>query len=102
VLRGELKRRVRLQAAAVRLSVWSTTYEGPNTSFSIVDENHGTVNFTGGLAPGASTYFSLKGPPSVTETISVASVAACLGSREAPWPESRLWMRNWLAASGRV
>jgi hypothetical protein len=48
-----------------------TSYEGPNTSFSIVDENDGTVNFTGGLAPGASTYFSLEGPPSVSGGISV-------------------------------
>jgi hypothetical protein len=42
-----------------------TGYEGPNTSFSGIssDENTGTVNFTGGLAAGASAYFSLEGPP---------------------------------------
>ncbi len=39
----------------------STQYEGPNTSFSIVDPSHGTVNFAGGLASGASAYFSLEG-----------------------------------------
>jgi len=39
----------------------STRYEGPNTSFSIVDSSHGTVIFTNGLASGASTYFSLEG-----------------------------------------
>jgi hypothetical protein len=38
-----------------------TTYEGPNTSFSVTDENNGSVLFTNGLAPGASTYFSLEG-----------------------------------------
>jgi hypothetical protein len=39
-----------------------TTYEGPNTSFSGIspDETTGTVNFTGGLAPGGSGYFSLE------------------------------------------
>ena len=48
-----------------------TSYEGPNTSFSIADENNGTVNFTGGLAPGASAYFSLEQPPSITGEITV-------------------------------
>ena len=48
-----------------------TGYEGPNTTFSIVDENNGTVNFTGGLAAGASAYFSLEEPPSVTGQIEV-------------------------------
>jgi RHS repeat-associated protein len=39
-----------------------TGYEGPNTTFSDVsaDQTSGTVNFTGGLAPGASAYFSLE------------------------------------------
>lgn len=38
-----------------------TSYEGPNTSFSITDDNDGSVSFPQGLAPGASTYFSLEG-----------------------------------------
>jgi PKD repeat protein len=38
-----------------------TTYEGPGISFTIADPNNGTVNFAGGLAPGASAYFSLEG-----------------------------------------
>jgi hypothetical protein len=43
----------------------STGYEGPNTSFSIVDADNGTVNFLpSGLAPGETAYFSLEGPPS--------------------------------------
>jgi hypothetical protein len=39
-----------------------TTYEGPNTSFSNIspDTTTGTVNFTGGLAAGATAYFSLE------------------------------------------
>jgi hypothetical protein len=37
-------------------------YEGPNNTFTVVDSNHGTVNFTGsGLQPGATTYFGLEG-----------------------------------------
>ncbi|MHB1241411.1 MAG: PEP-CTERM sorting domain-containing protein [Gammaproteobacteria bacterium] len=43
-----------------------TGYEGPNTSFSGINtaKTTGTVNFTGGLANGASAYFSLEGSPS--------------------------------------
>lgn len=37
-----------------------TTYEGPNTTFTIVDPDNGSVNFTGGLAAGATAYFSLE------------------------------------------
>ena len=41
----------------------TTGYEGPNTSFSNIslDLLSGDVNFTGGLAAGASAYFSLEG-----------------------------------------
>jgi len=39
----------------------STGYEGPNTTFTIIDNNTGAVNFPTPLAPGASTYFSLEG-----------------------------------------
>jgi hypothetical protein len=38
-----------------------TTYEGPGVSFSVASSTSGVVNFIGGLAPGASTYFSLEG-----------------------------------------
>jgi hypothetical protein len=40
----------------------TTGYEGPNTSFSNIsaDLNNGTVNFTGGLAPGGHVFFSLE------------------------------------------
>jgi hypothetical protein len=41
-------------------------YGGPLGSFIITDstfgQEAGTVNFAGGIAPGASTYFSLEGP----------------------------------------
>ncbi|MEQ1948745.1 MAG: hypothetical protein ABL995_16265 [Bryobacteraceae bacterium] len=39
-----------------------TGYEGPTTTFSNIsqDEKTGQVNFTGGLANGAATYFSLE------------------------------------------
>jgi hypothetical protein len=40
----------------------STGYEGPGVSFTAIsaDQRSGTVNFAGGLAPGASTYLSLE------------------------------------------
>jgi RHS repeat-associated protein len=42
----------------------STSYEGPNTSFSNINAGAtgGMVDFTGGLAPGATAYFSLEEP----------------------------------------
>jgi N-acetylmuramoyl-L-alanine amidase len=49
-------------------------YAGPGTSFSVVDANSGTVNFTGGLDDGKSLWFSLEGPPSsikLSHTITV-------------------------------
>jgi hypothetical protein len=40
-----------------------TSYEGPNTSFTITDSDNGTVHFlNGAIKPGDSTYFSLEGP----------------------------------------
>lgn len=41
----------------------STGYEGPNTSFSVIDADTGTVNFEGGLNNGANLWFSLEGAP---------------------------------------
>lgn len=40
-------------------------YTGDFVTFSITNLNGGVVNFVGGLAPGASTYFSLEEPPTV-------------------------------------
>ncbi|MHB8527628.1 MAG: PEP-CTERM sorting domain-containing protein [Candidatus Acidiferrales bacterium] len=46
----------------------ATTYEGPNMTFGTVTTANGmdsmTITFTGGLANGASTFFSLEGTPS--------------------------------------
>ena len=46
----------------------ATTYEGPNMTFGAVTTTAGmdsmTITFTGGLANGASTFFSLEGTPS--------------------------------------
>jgi hypothetical protein len=49
-----------------------TGWEGPDTSFSNykevdpeLDADEGTVNFTGGLAPSGTAYFSLHGLPEV-------------------------------------
>jgi len=39
-----------------------TGYEGPRNGFTVTDANNGFVNFPGGLAAGASSYFSLEGP----------------------------------------
>jgi hypothetical protein len=38
-----------------------TGYEGPGTVLTAHGADQGTVSFTGGLAPGASAYFSLEG-----------------------------------------
>ncbi len=42
-----------------------TTYEGPGTSFTKIasNRNSGTVNFTDGVKPGSSAYFSLESTP---------------------------------------
>jgi len=44
-------------------SYGSTGYEGPNTSFNVINANSGTILFTGGLAPESTAYFSLEGSP---------------------------------------
>lgn len=45
----------------------TTGYEGPNMTFGVVTSSagvdHMTITFTGGLANGASTFFSLEGTP---------------------------------------
>lgn len=50
------------QAPGCPFATTTTGYEGPNNTFTVVDANHGTVNFTGtGLAASSSTYFGLEG-----------------------------------------
>lgn len=57
-----------------------TGYEGPNTSFANISANGttGDVVFTGGLAPGQSTYFSLedKLQPQLIEVIDLTPATA--------------------------
>jgi len=59
-----------------------TGYEGPNTSFSIVNSDSGTVFFTGGLASGATAWFSLE------EDLSAAGAPITIGAV----PEPTTWM----------
>jgi len=44
-----------------------TDYEGPNVTFTVTDANSGFVNFTGGLAPGATAYFGLEDQVAVSD-----------------------------------
>jgi len=57
-----------------------TGYEGPGVTFTIADSSNGTVNFTGGLAPGATAWFELE------ETLTAASFT--VGRVDAPEPAS--------------
>ena len=60
-------------------------YTGDFVTFSISGLNNGVVNFFGGLAPGASSYFSLEGVPG--SGFSVGSPTAVQPSdAEAPEP----------------
>ncbi len=76
------------------ISYGPSGYEGPNTSFSIQDNNNGTVNFlAGGVAPGASSWFTLENnlngangggivitkPPTTTPTPDGGSTLALAG-----------------------
>ena len=67
-----------------------TGYEGLNTSFSnvAVDQMSGDVNFTGGLAAGASAYFSLEGAISATGLVfnSPPDCSAATTSLTTLWP----------------
>ncbi|MFC1431561.1 IPT/TIG domain-containing protein [Streptacidiphilus sp. N1-3] len=63
-----------------------TGYEGPGTSFSGInaDATGGTVTFTGGLAPGASAYFSLEEALDPTTTFDAGPTAAEQGGPANP------------------
>lgn len=63
----------------------TTGYGGPLGYFTITDANTGVVNFTGGIANGATTYFSLEEPinisslPTITTSVPEPSTLALLG-----------------------
>ena len=46
-------------------------YQGPTSTFTITDVSSGSVNFSPGIAPGSSSYFSLEEPPTASLTGSV-------------------------------
>ncbi len=52
------------------LSFGPSGYEGPNNTFTIVDANNGTVNFTTPLAPGQNAYFALEEAPTLSLVVS--------------------------------
>jgi hypothetical protein len=59
----------------------TTGYEGPDTTFSNISANkmRGTVNFTdagGGLAPGATTFFSLENRISATSQLTTGAATS--------------------------
>lgn len=83
-----------------------TGYEGPNTSFSGIstDTKTGTVNFTGGLANGATAYFSLEDqitastpivpPPTTTPAPSALLLLATGLVGLAAWQVGRRFVRR--------
>ena len=74
-----------------------TGYEGPISYFT-VSNNNGQVNFIGGIAPGASTYFALEGAPNAicpspnNECVSIAT-----GDGTIPEPGTILLLGTGLA-----
>ena len=67
------------QAPGCPYGIATTGYEGPDNTFTVVDPDHGTVDFTnGGIKPGDSTFFGLEGnvtPQSLEFPISAQAVA---------------------------
>jgi hypothetical protein len=67
------------EAPGCPFSTTTTGYEGPDNTFTVMDPDHGTVNFiNGGLKPGDSTYFGLEGkvtPQSLEFPIAAQPVA---------------------------
>lgn len=58
-----------------------TGYEGPDNTFAVIDGDHGTVNFTVGLANGTGTWFALEGTPqSIAGTTPEPTSLLLLGS----------------------
>jgi hypothetical protein len=70
----------------------SSGYGGPGTNFTITNVNSGAVNFTGGLAPGHTAYFSLE------ENVSAANLIITVNP--VPGPIVGAGLPGLLAASG--
>jgi hypothetical protein len=65
-------------------------YAGPDNFFTILDVDHGFVNFLGGgLASGATTYFSLEEPASADLIVTPGGV-----------PEPAAWAMMLLGFGG--
>ena len=71
-------------------------YEGPTTTFTNIstDTMSGTVVFTGGLAAGGTTYFSLE------DALTAASFTGTSGTPTTPAPPALLLLLTGLAALG--
>ncbi len=72
-------------------------YQGPTSTFTITDASSGFVNFSPGIAPGSSTYFSLEEPPTASITGSVTGSTP--GSPSGvPEPDTVVLMLSGLSA----
>jgi hypothetical protein len=70
-----------------------TGYEGPNTSFSPINADNGTVNFTGGLPPGKSRYFSLE--TAVNAASIDITIFVCQWVSDTRMPARSGWQCRW-------
>ena len=82
-----------------------TGYEGPDNSFSVVDNNNGSVLFAG-LLPGQSTYFSLEGIPEISAwqlaniaSAPLPSTLPLLAAALAGFAGLTMWRRRRLASA---
>ena len=55
-------------------------YQGPYNTFSVTDDNDGTVNFSPALTPGQETFFSLEEPPSAVGAVGLEPGIGVSGS----------------------
>lgn len=69
-------------------------YAGDLVTFTVTDTSHGTVNFLGGLAPGASSYFSLEESLSASD-ITPGTPTPGTGPSSVPEPAT-----YWLMGAG--
>jgi hypothetical protein len=77
-------------SATQKAGVDPQDYFGPTSTFTITNPNAGVVNFSPGIAAGASTYFSLEEPPT-------ASLGVVVGP-SSPEPVSMILVGTGFAA----